>query len=72
MRNLTNTLQELIGPNSSINTASLSGCINAPMNGRTYRLEHQCQTGITNVGLGSANGFGGDEIYSNITITKIR
>ena len=37
---------------------------------KTFRIEHQCQTTETSDGFGLAAGFGGNEVYTNISITK--
>lgn len=39
---------------------------------KVFELEHQCQVTSNTVGLGLATGFGGNEIYTQVKITKIK
>ncbi len=38
---------------------------------KTISLEHRCNTTSSDDGFGNANGFGGEEVYSDVMIWKV-
>jgi hypothetical protein len=57
---------------SSVDTTKsiLSVRLNVPT-ATTFRVDHQCQTTVADTGLGSASGFGPNELYTMLQVTLL-
>ena len=53
------------------NTSVIDGTIEIS-DSKTFELQHRCSTTYINAGFGQSSGFGENEIYSMVKITKLR
>jgi len=76
LRNITDNTTDLVGissyykNNHNANQALLFGNITIPST-KTFELQHRCSLTQNDNGYGLATGFGENEVYTNINITKI-
>lgn len=75
LKNVSGSSDAIIGESAFAGTGAgtnsvILGII-SPGSSIIYELQHQCQTTVSGGGLGLASGFGVDEIYCQLKITKL-
>lgn len=78
LRNITDSTDDIIGPNMQTTTGTFVHSI-SPVIGtieiasaKTFEIQHQCSTTNPGDGFGNAGNFGVTEIYTIVKITKLQ
>jgi hypothetical protein len=80
LRNITDSVDVIVGSTASVDTTNGFGTttlsnvtgtftISSP---KTFTLEHRCDTTRATNGFGLSSGFGVNEVYAQVKITKVR